>query len=1092
MTGKKILIFLLMTFYSLCVTLAQDKGLFIIKGKVVDSIDEPLPGVSVKAKNMSTKTVTADDGSFIIKVNKEPIELVFSYIGMREKTVLCKSQKAITVVLEDNAVNLDNVVITGYQEIDKRKLSSSITTMKMSELQTPSTNSLDQMLQGRIAGLAVMNLSSTVGVAPKIRIRGSSSITGNREPIWVVDGIILDEPVSVSVEELNNIDNVNFIGNAISGINPDDIERIDVLKDVSATAIYGVKAANGVIVVTTKRGKGQRPTISYKANWGVTMAPNYGILDLMNSKERIEVSEEMLNRGLEFKTYRPTDMGYEGELQKLWSKETDYDTFRKRVKDLKELNTDWMNLLFRNALSQQHSVSVSGGGKRVDYYVSLGYLHQEGVSTVEKLKQLTGKVKVNMQLTNHLEAGVDLSTNSSDANYAHHSIALLDYAYRTSRAIPAFHDDGTYFYYNNDVTKYASLPFNIFNELNTTGQDVAKKSTNIKINLTWRPWDWLKLQSLTGMSTSASNQENWADEQSFYVSKMRLVPYGGKIITGNEYYYEDAILPLGGELKYENSSSKRYTFRNVVDLNKTWKKHHLFASVGTELISIQLNSHRGRYLGYMPFRGKTFADIDVSIYKGYARAVQASPLQIIDNTLNTMSLFSTMTYTFDDRYIANFNIRTDGSNRFGQDKSVRFLPVWSTSGRWNVHREKMLQSWSWLDELALRASYGVQGNVHPSQTPYLIVKQENYNSILGEFVATLKQFPNKHLRWEKTVSYNFGIDFSIFHDRVSASLDVYNKKGYDQIIQRRIAPSNGADFVTINEGDIENKGWELAFNVVPLRTKDLVWSMSFNTGQNFNKVTQEGDTKATWQDYVNGTLIKNGYAVNSLYAYRFKGLNGQTGLPMFYGETEKDEHGKTIINSQQEAFDAAFVYVGKREPDLTGGFSSSFKYKSFTLNALFSFALGNKIRLNDLYTTSGQGLPYPQQNMSHEFVNRWRQPGDEYKTNIPALSDNQMRYVSYDRVYPIADNRWDMYNKSDIRVVSGSFLRCRSVSLRYELTKKLLDVLHLRGGYMSFETSNLFVLKDPLLRGRDPEQISLSSGAVPPRIGFACQISLTF
>lgn len=404
-----------MTFYSLCVTLAQDKGLFIIKGKVVDSIDEPLPGVSVKAKNMSTKTVTTDDGSFIIKVNKEPIELVFSYIGMREKTVLCKSQKAITVVLEDNAVNLDNVVITGYQEIDKRKLSSSITTMKMSELQTPSTNSLDQMLQGRIAGLAVMNLSSTVGVAPKIRIRGSSSITGNREPIWVVDGIILDEPVSVSVEELNNIDNVNFIGNAISGINPDDIERIDVLKDVSATAIYGVKAANGVIVVTTKRGKGQRPTISYKANWGVTMAPNYGILDLMNSKERIEVSEEMLNRGLEFKTYRPTDMGYEGELQKLWSKETDYDTFRKRVKDLKELNTDWMNLLFRNALSQQHSVSVSGGGKRVDYYVSLGYLHQEGVSIVEKLKQLTGKVKVNMQLTNHLEAGVDLSTLNSAA-----------------------------------------------------------------------------------------------------------------------------------------------------------------------------------------------------------------------------------------------------------------------------------------------------------------------------------------------------------------------------------------------------------------------------------------------------------------------------------------------------------------------------------------------------------------------------------------------------------------------------------------------------------------------------------------------------
>ena len=343
------------------------------------------------------------------------------------------------------------------------------------------------------------------------------------------------------------------------------------------------------------------------------------------------------------------------------------------------------------------------------------------------------------------------------------------------------------------------------------------------------------------------------------------------------------------------------------------------------------------------------------------------------------------------------------------------------------------------------------------------------------------------------MSYNFGIDFSILDDRISGTLDVYHKKGYDQVVPVEIAPSNGAKNVALNEGDIENKGWELAFNFVPVRTKDVTWSVSVNTGQNFNRVTKAGDSEASWQRYVSGSLVKNGYAVNSLYAYRFKGLDSRTGEPIFYGELEKDENGKTIINSQQEALDAAFKYMGKRIPDLTGGFSSSIKYKNFTLNALFAFALGNKIWLNNLYSESGQALPFPQQNMSREFVNRWRQPGDELKTNIPALSDEPLLFTGdYARKYAIADNRWDMYNKSDIRVASGNFLRCRSLSLRYDFSREQLYFFHLQGASVSLESSNLFVLKSSKLIGRDPEQIAISSGTVPPRPGFSCQITLKF
>lgn len=1085
---------LLFSMLLMCLMLIQVHAadVFVIKGTVVDTSNEPLPGVTVSVVNGTKKALTNVDGEFSLQVSKKPTQLRFTYVGMEDLITKWSGEKNFKVTLKESAYSLENVVVTGYQQIDKRKLSSAITSMNMKELATPSTNSIDQMLQGRVAGVSVMNSSATVGVAPKIRIRGSSSITGNREPVWVVDGIVLDEPVNVTTEELNNIDNVNFIGNAISGLNPDDIERIDILKDVSATAIYGVKAANGVIVVTTKRGRGERPTISYKTNFGLTLAPSYSILNLMNSKERVEMSEEMVARGLEFSTFRPTNIGYEGELQKLWNKEIDYDTFRNNVKALKELNTDWMDMLFRNAFSQQHSVSVSGSGKKMDYYVSLSYLNQQGTNSYEKMNRLTGLAKFNIQLTHNLDATVNFNASSNNSDYPHNSVSLLDYAYRTSRAIPAYNANGDYLYYNQEKTNYASLPFNIFNELETTGQNIKKHTTSLTAQLVYRPWEWLKLSSLAGISHNSSDQENWADEHSFYISRFRLVPFG-TIIRGNETYYDDAIIPLGGELKYTNTSSTRYTFRNEAAFNKTFNKvHQLYALVGNEIISVKNNSHSGRYLGYMPFRGKTFADIDVTTYKGYAKALQNNPMTIIDNTNNVVSMYGVATYTYDNRYIANFNIRADGSNRFGQDKSVRFLPVWSASARWNMHNEKFLKNQNLLNEFAVRASYGVQGNVHPSQTPYLIVRQENYNGTLGEYVSTLKQLPNDHLHWEKTVSYNLGLDFSFFDYRVSGTLDIYRKKGYDQIVLRNIAPSNGASAVAMNEGDIENKGWELALNVIPVRTKNVTWSLSFNTGKNYNKITNEGDVEPTWQDYINGTLVKNGYAVNSLFSYRFKGLDPKTGLPTFYGESEVDTDGKRTINSLQEAYDAAFVYSGKREADLTGGFSSSIRYKSFTLNALFSFGFGNKIRLNDLYASNGQGLPFPQQNMSKEFVDRWQQAGDEAKTNIPVLSDNPMRFAPYERKYSIADNRWDMYNKSDIRVASGSFLRCRSISLRYEIPTNILSRIHVRSGNITFETSNLFVIKDSKLKGRDPEQLSLTSGTIPPRTGYSCQLSLTF
>ena len=1049
----------------------------------------PVVGATVKFEGTAFGATTDIDGRFRLLNVPAGTMLEISYLGTQPLRVAAGAQ--MDVLLKADAIALDDVVITGYQEIDKRKLSSAITTMKASEFLMPAATSIDQMLQGRIAGMAVLNVTGTPGVAPKIRIRGSSSITGNRDPLWVVDGIILDDPVAIAPELLNNIDNVNFVGNAISGINPSDIERIDILKDVSATAIYGSKAANGVVVVTTKRGAKGKPRINYTGNVSVTERPHYSNLYLMNSKERIEMSEEMLERGLEFRTYQPTSMGYEGELEKLWRKDIDYDTFRQNVAGLKTLNTDWMKLLFRNAVTTQHALSISGAGENADYYLSLGYTNQQGASRYEGLRRITAMLKANMNITERLHAGLKISTSDQQANYPHSSVPVLDYAYRISRAIPLYNPDGSLFYYDNDKTEFGTLPFNIINELETTGKDVSNRGTVINLTLDWRPWDWLKISGLGGINLNNSKQNQWADEQSFYISRMRMTPFGVRA-DNQENFMQKTELPIGGTLNTETNATTRYSWRTSIDFNKTFGRHAIFATAGNELSSVVYDGVQSLRLGYMPFRGKTFANIELSSYPEYTKLIQSSADKITDNSINTLSLYSSVTYSYLNRYIANFNIRTDGSNRFGQDKNARFLPVWSVSGRWNAADEPFIRNLKWIDMLAIRASYGVQGNVHPAQTPFLIVRQENYNSTVQDFVSTLKQFPNRSLRWEKTVSYNIGLDFGFLNNRLSGTLDLYKKMGYDQIVDLSIVPSNGATSVVLNEGDIENRGWELSVNVVPVLTKDWVWSLSVSTGKNYNKVIKEGDTQATWKNYLNGTLIKNGTAVNSFYAYRFKGLDHETGLPTFYGLNELDENGKRIINSQQEAFDAAFVYAGKQEPDLTGGFSSSLKYKQFTLNALFSFSVGSSLRLNPLYLNSGQALPFPQQNMSQEYVNRWKQPGDEAFTNIPVLYDENLQLPPYDYKYPVGENLWEMYNMSDIRVVSGSFLRCRSINLRYDLPGNLLRSIGVKGGSIAFEADNVFVLKDKKLKGRDPEQLSLSSGTIPPQRAYSLQVSLNF
>ena len=914
------------------------------------------------------------------------------------------------------------------------------------------------------------------------------------------------------------MDNVNLIGNAISFLNPEDIDRIDILKDASATALYGVRAANGVIVITTKRGQSGPPRVNFSTNLSVVARPNYSIMKQMNSKDRIEVSEEMQEKALHFNKYDPSEIGYEGALRDLWERRITYQEFNQQVKKLKEMNTDWYDLLFHTSFTQSYNLSVSGGSDRVNYYISAGYNDQKGVAKPEKYTRYNALAKVDVNLYPNLKIGADISSARVKSKRTHSSVDLYQYAYETSRAIPAYNEDGSDYFYTtkeglkNTAKDYYSpdIKFNIFHELDHSGYESTTSNTSMNFHLDWKLFSMFNWHTQFNLTTTHTNEQEWVDEQSTFAQSKRLLAYGvkepdAKLATN---YSTDTELPMGGILNEKDYRGQSYQLTSSLSYFQTFQKHEVNAIAGIEINSRKMDGKTETNYGYLRERGHKFAKIVLENYSKYRNTVAENYPAITDTKDNKVSFYGAFTYTFDNRYSFNFNIRADGSNQFGKDISTRFLPIWSISGRWNAHEELFLQNVKWLEVLAVRGSFGIQGNVNEEQVPDMILTMGGMDNISEEYSSTLYKVPNDHLKWEKTQSYNLGINLVVLKGLLDVTLEGYKKTGKNMIVTKEITSTNGASRVAINRGSLRNKGWELSVGLKPLNRKDYGISLSFNTSKVYNKVTNaDKEQHTTYTNYVNGSVITNGKPVNTFYSYQFDKLDAN-GYPTFKNYNEQyledgDGHkkGDFIISSYDEAYARAFVAMGSREPDLSGGLSADFRYKRFSLSSTFAFNLGHKVRLNNLYVAN-QTLPYPQQNMSTEYVNRWRKPGDEDRTNIPRLSDDALRisewndaYVKVypqDLKYPVAASLWEMYNYSDLRTVSSSFLRCTNLSLNYRFPEEWCKRLFLNSLNLGFSVSNLFVIKDKALKGRDPEQISLGARSIPPQQTYSMRLSLNF
>lgn len=1055
----------------------------------MDVHGNPLPGVTVVVKEgkVMLGTATNSDGYYqlSIPVVLENFSIQFTFVGMESKSVVYQGENVVNVVMKEKAEVTDEVVVTGYQTVKKRAMAGSTSSVKAENLLLNGTQTLEQALQGKIPGMMIMNTSGLTGTRQRVRVRGTSTLLGNAEPVWVVDGIIQEDPLPFESNELNNLDPTNmdmirdFVGGAIAWLNPNDIEDVTVLKDASSTAIYGIKAANGVIVITTKKGKQGRMAVSYNGNFSFSPRLTYSKLELMNSQQRVDVSREAYERGLLLDESAQVGIGYTALALAYKRKEITLEEFSREAQKLENTNTDWFKILFRNAFSHSHTISISGGSDKTTYHTSFGINDNQNTAKGNGQTQYMANMNLSTMLWNCI------SLNTSVAGSVSKTEAFIgtdpySYAGNTNRAIACFNEKGERFFYKYDKNGYL---YNILNELDNSGNENTLMSVNSNLTIRWQILEGLSFSSSLAFSMSNSNGKSWYTEQSNYIAAIRNYNFEEFMETSDKY--KESPLPHGGELNESQAENKTWMWRNQVEYWHNFNGvHALSIMLGQEVRSVKQGSYMSKNYGYMHERGRIFVNVPVTV-KGTI-SNDPNPLlknnvpTIVDTENNTMSYYSTLSYMYDERYAVNGSIRVDASNRFGQDKSTRFQPVWSLGLRWNVGREHWLQGQNLLSDMSLRLSFGWQGNVATNVSPDLIATISASDN--GGYNLTVKNLPAPKLKWEKVQNLNLGVDFSLFKNTINGSFEWYKKKTTDMIVEQDVPFENGVLSRPINGGDMSNKGWDIGVNFVPVRTKNLVVSVGLTTGKVYNEIKSTIAPTGSWKEAVSGNLNKQGYPVSSFWAFRFTGLNPDSGGPEF------DLDGWEL---DEAATDATLYmnYAGKLEPDFTGGLSLSVRYKTLTLSSSLYLSLGNQKFLAPINKNILHGIPSEYENMSTEWLRRWRKPGDEKYTNVPSLPD---KVTSAKDIFiekqNMSVNPYELYANSDIRVVDAWFLRCNSISLSYNVPENKLPRFF-QAMSLSCSVSNPFQVVSRDFLGRDPE---VASGVQPLSRNWSFSLNISF
>ncbi len=1084
-----------------------------VKGTVTDDTKLPLPGVSVVVKGTTNGVSTDFDGNYTLEIPATgKVVLVYTFIGMEPQEITVTNQTTIDVVLKGSSEQLQEVVVTtGYQKIDRKLFTGSATVLKAEEAKVAGVADVGRMLEGKVAGVSVQNVSGTFGAAPKIRVRGASSIYGDTKPLWVVDGVVLEDVVDISPDQLSSGDAATLISSSVAGLNADDIESFQVLKDASATALYGARAMNGVIVINTKKGHVGKNSIRVTSEFTMKMKPNYANYDILNSQDQMEMFMEMKENG--WLTYadvmRSKDAGVFHKMYSLiesyenggYGLEHSDEAMAGFLRKYERANTDWFDVLFRNSLQQNHSVSFSGGSETSKFYVSTSWLNDEGWTIADNVDRYTVNMRGDFDVTDKLTIGIqskgsireqktpgtfNRSNDVVNGNYSREfDINPFSYALNTTRTIMPYDEDG-----NLEYVRMNYAPFNILEEYKNNYINLDVLDLSIQGNLGYKFNKHLEYKFTGSMRYVKSSNEHIVKEGSNVVAAYNAGIDDPVISDANKYLWRDitlpnsrkiSVLPNGGFYNKETNTMKNFYFRNMLNYNRTFNEiHSVNIMLGQELKYVDRQSDYFNGYGYQYNRGGTvFTDPNIIKSTNESGFSYFGMQEFRDRFV---AAFANFAYSYKGKYTFNGTARVDGSNQLGQARSARYLPTWNLSGKWNAKEEASLTDVEWLSNLSFRGTYGLTASMGPANNASIVYRNaitttpydsEKQNAM---FAASLE---NSELTWEKQYETNIGFDMGLFN-RISLSVDAYKRKGFDLIAYVRTSGIGGEGWKFANYADMTSKGIEFSLGTRNIVSDNFKWTSNLTFAYNENEITDLKNRPIIFDLVKAEGGAKQGGPVRGLYSIPFAGLDDH-GLPQFY-----DENGN--ITSQVYFQDNAIShlkYEGSIDPKITGGISNIVEYKNWKLNVFCSYQFGNKIRLYPSFHASYSDMDA----ITKDMKNRWLMPGDEDYTNIPVIASKEM----YDKYGYELESTYNAFNYSDQRVAKGDFIRLKELSLEYRVPKSFLTKFGLTSASLKAQGTNLWLMySDKALNGQDPEFFGTGGVALPVPKQYTFSLKLGF
>lgn len=1055
-----------------------------LTGKVTDKKGAPLIGVNVILKGKQSWDITRKEGDYRMRVSPYDT-IVFSSLGYKTVTVAVNNKRVIDATLVPDVMELHSVEIpvsNGYTEIPKERVTGSIGIITAKELAEVPTVDIQSRLEGKIAGV---NVDPRTG---SISVRGTNSYSGTGSPLIVIDGFPQSrEDFAFSKRGVPGSSILSFL-------NPDDVESISVLKDAAASSIWGSMAANGVIVITTKKGKKGEPTINFNTTTSIGEKIDLGKLRVMNTAQYIDYEKDLVNGGFvvdNISNWQALNPSAAQEI--MFRQKRGQISVSERDQLLAQLgqndNLGQINrYLLRNSVTTQYDLSINGGNEKSTYYLSLGYNKDHGAMRGNDSQSYNVTLNNSFQLKSFLKlnTGVNYVPTSYQTNTVANE-ALSNVSATALRPYDMIADaDGNgidrYFLFRPEVSKgfeakgYLPWSYNYLDELNYS--NVITKGANIRLNasLTATVTNWLNFEA-SGMYTSITNKTKSLSELDSYFTR-NMINQATSVNTAGKLVYG---IPLGSYLYNTNINNDTQSMRFQMNINKNLNENNsLHFLAGTEIREERREGSSQRYYGYN-VDTNSGQSVNPTVYYntvyGWQSIIGTSDNSISKSRNRYLSYYGLGSYDFMNRYHVSGSVRFDDTNLVGASKKNRALPLWSVGGKWDMNKEFFLKDVNWLSNLAFRITYGKAG-VSPSggfgsQSPVISIGSVDFNTQLPTGSISIPQ--NPEIKWETTSTFNYALDYGFFNNRLRGSVDFYYKKTEDILVNLPFNPTYGWSFVNYNTGTLKGHGVDLSLSGTIINTA-FKWNSTFNFSYNTNEVTDSRFKATTTNQYLSGVTTE-GKPIGYIYAYNWAGLDNT-------GQSTVSKKDGTIVNSTQgiASIDKDDLkYMGTTFAPYFGGFMNDFSFKNFRLGVQITYYAGHVFRNTVLQNyPSYSGVQYGAVAKDELVAERWRQAGDEATTNVPGLTN-------------ISFNSLNRYQMADINVLPADNVRLQQVSLGYNVPSEWLQKTFIKSLSFSFAARNLGLLWVKNDLGIDPQYLSNNNyNTLPPQRNYSLQFNCSF